>query len=63
MILTNPNSGNIQAYVREHPDTGKILESDQALMELFESGKLADYLDVRNREGKPFARLVINQEC
>ena len=63
LILTNPNSGNIQAYVREYPDTGNILESDQALMELFESGKLADYLDVRNREGKPFARLVINQEC
>jgi len=31
-VLTNRNSGNIQAYVREHPEAGIVLEHENALL-------------------------------
>lgn len=63
MILTNRNSGNIQAYVREHPDTGMVLDNENALLELFESGTLVEYLAEGQKEGRKSAKLVINDGC
>lgn len=62
-ILTNRNSGNIQAYVREHPETGIVLENENALMELFEGSSLGDYLTDGQKEGRKSAKLIINDGC
>jgi glycosyltransferase involved in cell wall biosynthesis len=62
-ILTNRNSGNIQAYVREHPEAGIVLEHENALMELFEGSSLGDYLAAGQKEGRKSAKLIINEGC
>lgn len=63
IIVTNRNSGNIQAYVREHPEIGIILENEKALMTVFEGNDLADYLAKSNKDGRKSARIVINNGC
>jgi glycosyltransferase involved in cell wall biosynthesis len=62
-ILTNRNSGNIQAYVREHPETGIVLDDENALKELFEGNGLVDYLAEGQKEGRKSAKLIINDGC
>lgn len=62
-ILTNRNSGNIQAYVREHPETGIVFDNEQTLMALFMGNGLGEYLAVVQREGKKFVKLIINSGC
>lgn len=62
-ILTNRNSGNIQAYVREHPETGIVLDDENALMTLFEGSGLGDYLVEGQKEGRRTATLKINSGC
>ncbi len=62
-ILTNRNSGNIQAYIREHSDVGLILENENALMTVFGGNDLADYLAKSNKDGRKSARIVLNNGC
>jgi glycosyltransferase involved in cell wall biosynthesis len=62
-ILTNQNSGNIQAYVREHPESGLVLESEDALIALFEGGSLSEYLVEAQRDGRRSAKLIVNKTC
>ena len=62
-VLTNRNSGNIQAYVREHPEAGIVLEHENALFELFEGSGLDEYLAGVQKEGRKSAKLVINDGC
>ncbi len=62
-ILTNRNSGNIQSYVETHPEIGLILENEKVLMAMFEGNDLADYLAKSHKEGRKFARIVINNVC
>ena len=59
-ILTNRNSGNIQAYVREHPETGVVLDDEKALMKLFEWDDFVDYLGKSHKEDRKIASIVIN---
>lgn len=62
-IVTNQNSGNIQAYIREHPETGIVLDNEKTLLELFEGSGLDEYLAGVQKEGKKSAKLVINGSC
>lgn len=62
-ILTNGNSGNIQAYVREHPESGVVLESEDALIALFEGGSMSEYLVEAQRDGRRSAKLIVNNTC
>jgi len=62
-ILTNQNSGNIQAYVREHPETGIVLDGKNSLMELFEGNGLSNYLAAGQSEGRKSAKLIFNEGC
>ena len=59
-ILTNRNSGNIQAFVREHPETGVVLDDEKALMKLFEGDNFVDYLEKSHKENRKIASIVIN---
>ena len=58
-ILTNPQSGNIQDYIRRNPSSGLVLESDSALLSSFESGKIIQAVSESQREGKTQANLII----
>lgn len=59
-IVTNRNSGNIQAYVSEHPETGLVLDNEKALMEMFEGSGLDEYLTESQKLGKKPATIIIN---
>jgi len=58
-ILTNPQSGNIQDYLRKNPSKGLVLENDSALLSIFESGKIIQAVSDSQREGKTQANLII----
>ena len=62
-VLTNQNSGNIQAYVKEHLESGLVLESEDALIALFEGGSLSEYLVEAQRDGRKSAKLIVNNTC
>lgn len=62
-ILTNQNSGNIQAYVKEHPETGLVVDNEIALMKLFEGGSLSEYLVEAQKDGRKFGKLIIYKSC
>lgn len=57
-ILTNPKSGNIQDYIRHNPERGMVLEDEEALIELFESGTIVEKVEQYQKNGKPQADLV-----
>ena len=57
-ILTNPKSGNIQDYIKRHPERGMVLEDDDALIELFESKKIVRLVENYQKSGKPRADLT-----
>lgn len=61
--MTNQNSGNIQAYVKEHLESGLVLESEDALIALFEGGSLSEYLVEAQRDGRKSAKLIVNNTC
>jgi len=62
-VLTNQNSGNIQAYVKEHPETGIVLKNEEALMSLFEGSDLSEHLVEAQKDGRRSAKLVVNHDC
>lgn len=57
-ILTNPNSGNIQDYVKRHPEQGMILEDENSLIELFKSKLIIRAVEKYQINGKPQADLI-----
>lgn len=57
-ILTNPNSGNIQDYIRRHPECGLVLKDEAALIELFRSGAIIEAVREYQKNGKPQADLI-----
>ena len=57
-ILTNPKSGNIQDYIRHNPERGMVLEDEEALIDLFESGRIVEKVEQYQKNGKPQADLV-----
>jgi len=59
-IITNPASGNIQAYIKAHPAAGLVLDDEHALMELFEGNTLVEYIAEHQVDGKKSANLIIN---
>ena len=59
-IVTNPASGNIQAYIKAHPAAGLVVDDEYALMELFEGNTLVDYIAEHQLQGKKIANLIIN---
>lgn len=62
-VVTNRNSGNIQAYVKTHPGTGLVLDDEQSLMELFSGDDLVEFVAEYQKEGRPTAQIVINRNC
>lgn len=59
-ILTNPNSGSIQDYIRKNPERGMVFENEDALLEAFESGEIAERVITYQKDGKPRANLVVS---
>lgn len=59
-ILTNPNSGNIQAYIREHPERGVVLEDEKSMIRLLGEGGLVSAVAEYQRHGKPRATVIAN---
>lgn len=57
-VITNPASGNIQAYIKDHPDSGMIIDTEDTLLELFGSNDLIARVVKRNSEGRKVAKLV-----
>lgn len=57
-ILTNPDSGNIQDYIRRNPERGLVLEGEDELIRLFTSGEIAEKVKNYQKDGKPQADLV-----
>lgn len=57
-IVTNPNSGNIQDYIRRHPERGLILNDENELIDCFEKGVLATKVMDYQKQGKPQAELI-----
>lgn len=63
VVLTNPDSGNIQSYVRDHPEAGMVLDDENALMELFDGKGLVNLVAERQTAGKKITKLVITHDC
>jgi len=63
VVLTNPDSGNIQAYVRDHPETGMVLDDEKDLMELLDGKGLVDLVDERQKMDRRTATIVLNDNC
>jgi len=59
-VITNPASGNIQAYIKANPAAGLVVDDEHALMELFEGNTLVDYIAEHQADGKKGANLIIN---
>ena len=57
-ILTNPSSGNIQDYIRRHPECGLVLKDEEGLIELFKSGNIIEAVREYQKNGKPQADLI-----
>lgn len=57
-VITNKYSGNIQAFISEHPDKGIILENEQSLTNLFSSDKLVKKVKLFQEAGRPNGDLV-----
>jgi len=57
-ILTNPKSGNIQDYVNRNPERGLVLENEEALIELFETGMIVKKVEEYQKNGRPEADLI-----
>jgi glycosyltransferase involved in cell wall biosynthesis len=58
LIVTNPNSGNIQDYIRRHPERGLILNDENELIDCLEKGVLATKVMDYQKQGKPQAELI-----
>ena len=61
IILTNRNSGNIQAYVKAHPETGLVIDNEESLMQLFEETGLRSYVIESQKGGKRCGNIAFNQ--
>lgn len=58
-IITNPFSGNIQYFIRNNPDKGKILRDKEELMVLFQSKQILDDAATYQKNGKPNAEIQL----
>lgn len=61
-IITNPYSGNIQNFLIDNPQRGLIAENEEALIQLFSSGKIIEAVKNYQNNGRPTADFVINNE-
>ena len=59
-IITNKNSGNIQTFLADHPGHGLVLENEEQLHDLLESGELITQVKAYQRAGIPQANLILN---
>jgi glycosyltransferase involved in cell wall biosynthesis len=57
-IVTNPNSGNIQDYIRRNPKRGIILQNETELIEFLKTDGLVKNVIDYQMEGKPQAELI-----
>ena len=57
-IVTNPNSGNIQDYIKRHPKRGSILQNETELFKFLRSDDLVNSINEYQKYGKPQAELV-----
>jgi glycosyltransferase involved in cell wall biosynthesis len=57
-IVTNPNSGNIQDFIRRNPERGLILNDVNELIDCFGNGILATKVMDYQKQGKPQAVLT-----
>jgi hypothetical protein len=57
-IVTNPNSGNIQAYIQRNPERGLIINNEIELFDCFARGVLATKVMDYQKQGKPQAELI-----
>jgi glycosyltransferase involved in cell wall biosynthesis len=62
LILTNPLSGNIQHTLRQHPEWGRVLESEGELLDLFAGRELERLVNDYQRAGKPQGDLIMLTE-
>jgi hypothetical protein len=61
-VLTNRDSGNIGAYVKENPDQGFVLRDEGGLFSLFSGDSLEVAVTNYQRSGKARADLVFLPE-
>ena len=61
LIVTNPNSGNIQDYIRRNPERGLILNDENELIDCLEKGVLATKVMDYQKQGKPQAELIFGE--
>jgi len=57
-IVTNPNSGNIQDYIRRNPERGIVLDSEEELIDYLHSDGLVNKVVDYQKQGKPQAELI-----
>jgi len=57
-IVTNPNSGNIQDYIRRNPKRGMILANEKEMIDFFKTDILVQKVVDYQAEGKPQAELI-----
>lgn len=57
-IVTNPDSGNIQDYLRRNPERGIILKDENELIDYFAKDKLVTAVNDYQKKGKPQAELI-----
>jgi hypothetical protein len=62
LVITNPFSGNIQAYIRNHPDYGMIFKDEKELIECFVSNQIVDLVRSSLITGKPVGNLIFPHE-
>jgi len=60
-IITNPASGNIQAYIKDHPESGMIIGNEDTLLELFGSSRLIATVEKYRNDDRKLAKIVIKQ--
>ncbi len=57
-IVTNPNSGNIQNYIRHNPNRGIILKDEKELLDFFQNDGIVNKVINYQKQGKPQAELI-----
>jgi glycosyltransferase involved in cell wall biosynthesis len=57
-IVTNPNSGNIQDYIRRNPERGIVLDGEDELIDYLHGDGLVHKVIDYQKQGKPQAELI-----
>ncbi|MBN2425598.1 MAG: glycosyltransferase, partial [Calditrichaceae bacterium] len=61
-VITNKESGNIQAAIKRHQKRGLVLNDEKELITLMKSNKLKNILKEYHKDGRPQAKFIINNK-